>query len=107
VITDPAQSISFTAAPWECGSAAIEYQVTGTPTHLITLPDSHVSSITFAQTTSTADIGEYTLNVEAQPVGATTWTSFATAKYTYNNPCPTTSIATVPDSIENLVAFAG
>jgi hypothetical protein len=93
-----------------CGPS-IEYQVTYSPasttTNLITLPTSTVPSITFAQTTDTTDAKTYTVTVSARPVGAATWTSSATATYTYNIPCPTTNITTVPNSIENLVAFAG
>ncbi len=32
------------------------------------------------------------MTVSARPVGATTWTSSATAAYTYNNPCPTATL---------------
>ncbi len=96
MITDQTKSISFTATPGvDCGPS-IEYQVTYSPAgntaSIISLPTSTTSSITFAQTTDTVDIGAYTVTVSARPVGATTWTSSATATYTYNNPCLSATI---------------
>ncbi len=89
MITDPAKSISFTATPWECGAAAIEYQVTYSPTstiqNLITLPTSTVSSIYFAHTVFTFDAQTYTVTVRARPVNTSTWLSPTTASYTYKN----------------------
>jgi hypothetical protein len=97
VITDPAKSISFTATPTgDCGSAAFEYQVTISPTsttaNLISLPTSTTPSISFAQTTNTADAKTYTVTVKARPAGTTTWLSPTTATYTYNNPCLSATI---------------
>ncbi len=103
MITDPSKSISFTATPSvECGSAAIEYQVTYSPTsttlNLISLPTSTVPSIYFAQTTNTDDANTYTVTVKARPVGTTTWRSPTTASYTYNGDvCLTASL--IPTSL--------
>jgi hypothetical protein len=48
------------------------------------------------------------VTVVARRAGTSTWLSLTTATYTYNEAqCTSTSITTVPDSVENLVVFAG
>ncbi len=97
MITDSAKTITFTVGSIYCGPS-IEYQVTYSPTsttpNLISLPASTIPSILFATTNTNTDIGAYTVTVSARPVGATTWTSSATATYTYRNPCVTATLIT-------------
>ena len=59
VFTDVTRTKSFTATPLDCGSTAIEYQVTYTPSsatpNLIRLSTSTPSTIECTQATNTAD----------------------------------------------------
>ena len=103
VITGATVTKSFSATPSdECGTTAIEYQLTYTPTgstpNLITLSTSTPPNIVFAQSTNIADANQYTVTVDARLVGSTNWLTpagTATATYTYIDLCAST-ILTAP-----------
>ena len=104
-ITDPTNTIAFSATHRQCGlSTSIEYKVTYSPPsstlNLISLilPAPHLTpKIVFAQSTDISDAKVYTVTVEAGPAGtaSSTWTSNpGTFTYTYVNPCLTTTFLT-------------
>ena len=103
VITGATVTKSFTATPSaECGTTAIEYQVTYTPAsttpNLITLSASTPPNIVFAQSTNTADAKPYTVTLKARLAGSADWLTpegTATATYTYIDLCAST-ILTAP-----------
>ncbi len=98
VITDPTATKSFTATPSaECGTTAIEYQVTYTPTsttqNLISLSASTPPNIIFAQSANIADANQYTVTLKARLAGSASWlTPAGTATYTYIDLCASTSL---------------
>lgn len=100
VITDATAIKSFTATPSiECGTTAIDYQVTYTPSsitpNLITLATSTSTSIVFEKSTNTFDVNQYTVTLKARMVGSSDWLTpagMATATYSYTNICASTTL---------------
>ena len=97
VIAGATETKSFTATPWECGTTAIEYQVTEAPTsttpNLISLSTSSPLTIVFSQSINPADAKQFTVTLKARLAGSADWftpAGTATATYTYIDLCAST-----------------